>query len=104
MIKMSVLYVEYIKDRFSSTLTLRPNAAKELEETILDIPYDEIIFDFSGVKSMSIEFAKEYLSIKYRTKKIIKEVNIAIELELIMNNVKDCRDAMNVAPGRTTGF
>ncbi len=70
---MSVLYFEYIKDLFSSTLTLRPNAAKELEETIFDIPYDEIIFDFSGVKSMSIEFAKEYLSIKYRPKKIIKE-------------------------------
>jgi hypothetical protein len=46
MIKMSVLYVEYIKDIFSPTLTLRPNTAKELEKTILGIPYDEIILDF----------------------------------------------------------
>jgi hypothetical protein len=52
-----------------------------LEETIFDIPYDEVKFDFSGVKSMSFEFAKEYRSIKYRTKKIIKEVNIPIDLE-----------------------
>ncbi len=87
MIGMSVLYVEYIKDLFSSTLTLGPNTAKELEETILDNPYDEITFDFSGVESMSIEFAKEYVSIKYRINKIIKEVNIPIDLELIMNKV-----------------
>jgi translation elongation factor EF-4 len=87
MIKMSFLYIEFIKDLFSSTLT-RPNAAKELEETIFDIPYDEIIFDFSGVKSMSIEFAKEYRSIKYRTKKIIKEVKISPSIwSLIMNKV-----------------
>ena len=99
MIKMSVLYVEYIKDLFSSTLTLRPNTAKELEETILGFPYDEIIFDFSGVKSMSIEFAKEYVSIKYRTNKIIKEVNIPIDLELMMNKVWDCRVALKVALG-----
>lgn len=96
---MSVLYVEYIKDLFSSTLTLRPNAVKELEETILSIPYDEIIFDFSGVKSMSFEFAKEYVSIKYRTKKIIKEVNIPIDLELMINKVSDCRAALKVARG-----
>lgn len=88
MIKMSFLYVEYIKDLSSSTLTLRPNAAKELEETIFDIPYDEIIFDFSGVKSMSIEFAKVYRSIKYRTEKIIKEVKISPSIwSLIMNKV-----------------
>jgi hypothetical protein len=99
MIKMSVLYVEYIKDIFSPTLTLRPNTAKELEKTILGIPYDEIILDFSGVKSMSMEFAKEYMSIKYRSKKIIKEVNIPIGLESIINRVLDCPAALNVALG-----
>ena len=92
MIGMSVLYVECIKDLFSSTLTLRPNTAKELEETILDIPYDEIIFDFSGVKSMSIEFAKEYMSIKNRSKKLISEVNIPLCLEEI---IKDALKSSN---------
>ncbi|WP_458746633.1 hypothetical protein [Candidatus Nitrosocosmicus sp. T] len=99
MIKMSVLYVEYIKDIFSPTLTLRPNTAKELEKTILGIPYDEIILDFSGVKSMSMEFAKEYMSIKCRSKKIIKEINIPIGLESIINRVLDCPAALNVALG-----
>lgn len=84
MIKMSVLYVEYITNLFSSTLVLRPNTKKELEKTILDIPFDEIIFDFSGVEYMSIEFAKEYMSIKHRTTKIVNEVNIPLAFEPIM--------------------
>ena len=85
MIAMSVLYVEYIRDLFSSTLTLRPNIIEELEKTIMDIPYDEIIFDFSGVKSMSIEFAKEYLTIKHRSNKAINEVNLPLDLQPIMD-------------------
>jgi hypothetical protein len=85
MIKMSVLYVEYITNLFSSTLVLRPDTKKELEKTILGIPYDEIIFDFSGVESMTFEFAKEYISIKNRTSKIVNEVNIPLVLEPIMD-------------------
>jgi len=85
MIAMSVIYVEYIRDLLSSALTLRPNIIQELEKTILNIPYNEIIIDFSGVKSMSIEFAKEYLSIKHRSKKVINEVNISLDVEPIMN-------------------
>ena len=92
MIKMSFLYVEYIKDLFSYNLRLRPNTAKELEETIFGIPSDEIIFDFSGVKSMSIEFAKEYISIKYRSKKLISEVNTPLGLEEI---IKDALKSIN---------
>lgn len=84
MIAMSVLYVEYIKDLFSSSLTLRSDTIKELEKTVLNIPYDEIVIDFSGVKSMDIEFAKEYLSIKHRSKKAINEVNIPLDVEPIM--------------------
>ena len=87
MVAMSVLYVEYIKDLFSPTLTLRPGIIEELEKTILDIPYNEIIIDFSGVKSMSIEFAKEYLSIKHESKKIINEVNMPLHLESVMEYV-----------------
>ncbi len=84
MIAMSVICVEYIKDLFSSSLTLRSDTIKELEKTILNIPYDEIVIDFSGVKSMDIEFAKEYLSIKHRSKKAINEVNIPLDVEPIM--------------------
>lgn len=82
---MSVIYVEYIRDLLSPTLTLKPNTIKELEKTIVDIPYEEIIIDFSGIKSMGFEFAKEYFSIKHRSKKIINEVNIPLDVEPIMN-------------------
>ena len=85
MIAMSVLYVENIRVLFSSTLTLRSNIIEELEKTIMDIPYDEIIFDFSGVKSMSIEFAKEYLTIKHRSNKVINEVNLPLDLQPTMD-------------------
>lgn len=80
MIGMSVLYVEYIIDLFSSTLTLRPDTIKVLEKTILNIPFDEIVIDFSGVRSMSFEFAKEYLSIKNKSNKAINEVNLPLDL------------------------
>ena len=72
---MSVLYVEYINDLFSPTLTLRPGIIEELEKAILDITYNEIIIDFSGVKSMSIEFAEEYLSIKHEIRQSIARGN-----------------------------
>jgi hypothetical protein len=93
MIKMSVLYVEYITNLFSSTLKLSIDTKKELEKTILDIPYDEIIFDFSGVKSMSTEFAREYTSVKHRSKKIVNEVNIPLDIEPIMDKASEsiCR-------------
>jgi hypothetical protein len=29
-------------------------------KTIMDVPYNEIILDFCGIRSMSIKFAKEY--------------------------------------------
>ncbi|NOJ30952.1 MAG: hypothetical protein DA329_02265 [Candidatus Nitrosocosmicus sp.] len=82
---MSVLYVGYITNLFTSNLVLKPDTKKELEKTILDIPYDEIIFDFSGVKYMSIEFAKEYTSIKNKTNKVVNEVNIPLAFEPIMD-------------------
>lgn len=85
MIGMSVLFVEYMKDVFSSTLTLGPDTSKELDKTIKLIPYDEIVFDFSGVRSMSFEFAKEYLSVKNNSNKSINEVNLSFDLRPIMD-------------------
>jgi hypothetical protein len=85
MIGMSVLYVEYMKDIFSSTLALRPDTHKELDKTIMDVPYDEIVLDFSGIRSMSSEFAKEYLSVKNKSNKSISEVNLAFEIMSTMD-------------------
>jgi hypothetical protein len=85
MIGMSVLYVEYMRDIFSTSLALRLDTHEELDKTIMDVPYDEIILDFSGVRSMSLEFAKEYLSVKNKSNKAINEVNLSLELRPIMD-------------------
>ncbi|HKR72475.1 MAG TPA: hypothetical protein VJR94_00035 [Candidatus Nitrosocosmicus sp.] len=85
MIGMSVLYVEYMRDVFSTTLALRLDTHEELDKTIAEVPYDEIIFDFSEVRSMSFEFAKEYLSVKNKSNKAINEVNLSLELRPIMD-------------------
>jgi hypothetical protein len=84
MIGMSVLYVEYMRDIFSTTLALRLGTHEALDKTITEVPYDQIIFDFSGVRSMSFEFAKEYLSVKNKSNKAINEVNLSLELRPIM--------------------
>ena len=85
MIGMSVLYVEYMRDIFSTTLALRLDTHEELDKTIMEVPYDEIILDFSGIRSMSFEFAKEYLSVKNNSNKAINEVNLSLELRSIMD-------------------
>lgn len=85
MIGLSVLYVEYMRDIFSTTLALRLDTHEELDKTIMEVPYDEIILDFSGVRSMSFEFAKEYLSVKNKSNKAINEVNLSLELRSIMD-------------------
>lgn len=90
MIGMSVLYVESMKDVFSSTLTLGPDTHEELDRTFMDVPYDEIILDFSGIKSMSFEFAKEYYSIKNKSNKTVNEVNLPLELMPIMDKASEC--------------
>ena len=57
-----------------------------MEEKISDIPYDEIIIDFSSVKSMSPNFANTYLEIKKGSNKLIHEVNVPLHLEKTLSN------------------
>ncbi|VFJ13288.1 hypothetical protein [Candidatus Nitrosocosmicus franklandus] len=90
MIGMSVVYVEYMKDVFSSTLTMGPDTREELDKTLINVPYTEIILDFSGIKSMSFEFAKEYCSIKNKSNKTVNEVNLPLELMPIMDKASEC--------------
>lgn len=94
MIGMSVLYVESMKDVFSSTLTLCPDAREELDRTLMDVPYNAIILDFSGIKSMSFEFAKEYMLIKNKSNKAVNEVNLPRDLMAIMDKASKC-DPLN---------
>lgn len=78
---MPIVYVIFIMDIFTSDLIFRPKLFKVLERRISDIPYDNIIIDFSNVKSMTPNFAKKYKSLSKKNKKLIHEVNIPLQLE-----------------------
>ena len=80
MIRMSVVYVEYMRDIYSQLPW-----HWELDKTIMDVPYNEIILNFSGIRSMIFEFAKEYLSGKNKCKKAVNEVNLSLKLRQVMD-------------------
>lgn len=78
---MSVIYVIFIKDLLSPHLTLENDTNSLLEREIFNIRYDEIRVDFSNVKSMSLDFTNHYLLLKSKSKKLIHEVNIPLNLQ-----------------------
>lgn len=82
---MPIVYVIFIADLFTSDLVLRPKIFKVLERKISDIPYDDIIIDFSNVKSMTPSFAEKYKLFSKKNKKQIHEVNIPLHLEKKFN-------------------
>jgi hypothetical protein len=59
--------------------------AQRIREDDIRYPLYEIVFDFSSVKPMSIEFAKEYFSIEARSKKVVNNVNIPLTIEPVMD-------------------
>ena len=73
---MSIIYVVFIKDIFSSNLVAIPNIDNKLDKEVFNLHYEEIIVDFSGVYTMSSDFANHYLSNKSKSGKTIHEVNV----------------------------
>jgi hypothetical protein len=89
MAAMSVIYVTFIKDLLSPHLILQRDTDSLLEREISNTPYDEIRVDFSNVRTISPDFAKQYLLSKSRSEKLIKEVNISPDLEEIMDDARE---------------
>ncbi|MGD9533506.1 MAG: hypothetical protein AB7V56_07040 [Candidatus Nitrosocosmicus sp.] len=82
---MSIIYVLFIKDIISTNLTTKLNTDKMLKENLFDLPYDEIIVDFSGVNSMSRDFTNYYLLNKSKSNKVFHEVNIPLNLQDVLD-------------------
>lgn len=78
---MPIVYVMFMKDLLASDLMFKPEVIKALKKKISDIPYDEVVIDFSDIRSMSPDFANKYKSIKKRSNKLIHEVNMPLYLE-----------------------
>ncbi|HEX5186279.1 MAG TPA: hypothetical protein VFV86_05255 [Nitrososphaeraceae archaeon] len=88
MTAMVAIHVIFIRDFISEDLEINKSAATFVEKMIKSIPSDDIIIDFSNVKSITPEFVHQYLTIKRKIKKQIHEVNLPSQVESIINKAQ----------------
>ena len=88
MTAMIAIHVIFIRDFISEDLEIKKSAAIFVEKFIEDIPSDDIIIDFSNVKSITSEFAHQYLMSKRKIKKELHEVNLPLHVESIINKAQ----------------
>lgn len=85
---MIAIHVVFIRDFISVDLEMNKSAITFVEKEVEDAPSDDIIIDFSNVKSITREFAHQYLMSKRKIKKEIHEVNIPSHVESIINKAQ----------------
>ena len=88
MTAMSAIHVVFIRDFISADLDFKKSAITFVEKVVKDVPSDDIIIDFSNVKSITPEFAHQYLISKRKIKKDIHEVNLPSHVESILKAQK----------------
>lgn len=88
MTAMTVIHVVSMRDFISTDLEIRKSAITFIEKELEDIPSDDIRIDFSNVKSITPEFAHQYLMSKRKSKKEIHEVNLPSHVELIIKKAQ----------------
>ena len=64
MTAMSAIHVVSIRDFISADLDIKKSAMTFVEKEVEYVPSDDIIIDFSNVKSITPEFAYQYLMSK----------------------------------------
>jgi len=80
-----IIYVVRIKDIFTSDLTTICGIDDKLNKELFNLPYKEIIADFSDVNSVSPDFVNHYLLNKSQSGKIVHEVNMPTSLQRIID-------------------
>ena len=88
MTAMSAIHVVFIRDFISDDLNIKKSAMNFVEREVDYAPSDDIIIDFSNVKSITPEFAHQYLMSKRKIKKEIHEVNLPSHVESIINKAQ----------------
>lgn len=81
MTAMPIIYVICIRNIFASNLTTISGIDNKLDKEMFNLPYEEVIVDFSGIDSVSPEFANHHLLNKSKSGKMINEVNIPLRLQ-----------------------
>jgi len=87
---MAIIYVIYIKDAISQSLTSSEQVLSFFQQVISKVIVDTIVIDFSGVVFMSSSSAKQYVICKNESNtKKIREINLRDEINhLIMSNIQ----------------
>ena len=88
MTAMSAIHVVSIRDFVSADLEIKKSAITFIEKEVEGAPSDDIRIDFSNVKSITPEFAHQYLMSKRKSKKEIHEVNFPSHVESIINKAE----------------
>ena len=88
MTTMIAIHVVSIRDFISADLDIKKSAMTFVEKEVEYAPSDDIIIDFSNVKSITPEFAHQYLMSKRKIKKEIHEVNLPSHVESIINKAQ----------------
>lgn len=76
-----------VRDIISEDLVLR-SIVSNLFKEINTARSKDIILNFKGTKFMSRSFAQEYLDLKSKSKKAIKERNMPVEIKKMLNVVE----------------
>jgi hypothetical protein len=92
MTAMSTIHVKFITDIFSPDLVSISNIDYQLDKELFNLPYDEIIVDFSGVNTIDVDFANHYRINKSKSNKVIHEVNIPLLNQNMFENITQTID------------
>lgn len=82
---MTIMYVISIKNVISPRLLYNKEALYFFQRELSKIVVDNVVIDFSDVKSMSSSFARQYVTCKIQIKrKKIREINVPDNINTII--------------------
>lgn len=94
---MTIMYVIPIKNAISARLLYSKEVLCFFQRELSKIAVDNIVIDFSDVKSMSHSFAHQYVTCKYQSKrKKIREINVPDNINILLELTRQEIDQSNL--------
>jgi hypothetical protein len=93
---MTIMYVISIKNVISQRLLSNKEALHFFQRELSIVVVDNVVIDFSDIKSMSYSFAHQYVTCKNQSKrKKIREINVPDYINIILELAKQDIDQSN---------
>lgn len=93
---MTIMYVIPIKNAISPSLSYSKEVLYFFQKELSKIIVDNVVIDFSDVKSMSHSFAHQYITCKNQSKrKRIREINVPDNITILLELVRQEIDQSN---------